>query len=242
MSGRHRAERGGAMTALVTMRLVGFARTGRAFAPLVAVLVVLGIFYGGGQAQAGEAYGVSAAIMFVVLAWQTKILLDVEPDVQRRLARVAVGGPEREVTAGVGAALLAGLPVIAIALVLPWLLGGVTTPQRVEDPPLIEGIVLGVWAHLLLLVPAVALGALASRAVAGDTGRGLSVLLVGAIGTIVLGLKGSPIPWVAPPVMPVARDTVGGADFSHVFVATTWGLAWSAVAFAGYVWLRRTRA
>src|SRR6185437_2353908 len=151
------------MTALIGMRLFAFTRTGRALAPLVGVLVVLSILYGGGKAQAGEAYGVSAAILFGVLAWQTKILLDVEPDVQRRLARVAVGGADRELVAGIGAAFIAALPMIVIALVLPWLLGGVTTPQTADDPPLSEGIALGIWAHLLLLVPAIALGALASR-------------------------------------------------------------------------------
>jgi hypothetical protein len=230
------------MIALIRMRLIAFTRTGRAFAPLVAVLVVLGILYGGGRAQAGEAYGVSAAIMFTVLAWQTKILLDVEPDVQRRLARVLVGGVDRELFAGLLTAFVAALPMIAIALVLPWLLGGVTTPQKADDPPLAEGIVLGVWAHLLLLVPAVALGALASRAVSRNTGRGLLILLVGAVGALVFGLKSSPIPWIAPPVMQTARDTVGGADLAHVAVATAWALIWAAVALAGYRWLRRDRA
>jgi hypothetical protein len=185
---------------------------------------------------------VSAAILFGVLAWQTKILLDVEPDVQRRLARVAVGGSDRELAAGIGAAFIAALPMIVIALILPWLLGGVTTPQTADDPPLREGIALGIWAHLLLLVPAIALGALASRAVSGSGARGLMVLLVGVIGAIVFGLKQSPIPWVAPPVMSTARDTVGGANPQQILIASAWALAWAAVAFAGYRQLRRNRA
>jgi hypothetical protein len=230
------------MIALIGMRLFAFTRTGRALAPLVGVLVVLSILYGGGKAQAGEAYGVSAAILFGVLAWQTKILLDVEPDVQRRLARVAVGGRDRELVAGIGAAFIAALPMIVIALVLPWLVGGVTTPQTADDPPLSEGIALGIWAHLLLLVPAIALGALASRAVSGSGARGLMVLLVGVIGAIVFGLKQSPIPWVAPPVMSTARDTVGGANLDQILIASAWALAWAAVAFAGYRQLRRNRA
>ena len=79
----------------------------RALAPLLAGLVVLGVLYGGGQARPAEAYGVSAVVLFPVLAWQTKILLDVEPDVQRRLARVAVGAGRRESAAGLLAAALA---------------------------------------------------------------------------------------------------------------------------------------
>jgi hypothetical protein len=202
------------------------------------VLVVLGVLYGGGRAEAGEAYGVSAAILFAVLAWQTKLLLDVEPDVQRRLARVAVGGARRELTAGLGAAFVAGLPVIGLALALPWVLGGVTT----GSVSLGVELGLGVWAHLVLLLPAVALGALASRAVTNDLGRGLAVLLAGAVGAVVVGLKSSPVPWLGPPVMSVARHTVGGADTTALAELTGWALAWTAVAVAGYVWLRRRRA
>lgn len=229
------------MIALIRMRLAGFVQTGRAAAPLLSVLTVLSILYGGGRSQAGEAYGVSAAILFVVLAWQTKLLLDVEPDVQRRLGRVAAGGAGREVAAGLLAAALAGLPVVAIALILPWLLGGVTTPGP-GDPPLSAGMALGVWAHLLLLLPAVALGALASRAVTAQTARGLAVLAGGVVFTLVLGVKSSPVPWLAPPVMATARDTVGAAHLPAVATATIWGLAWTLVALAGYAMLRRTRA
>ncbi len=227
------------MTALVRMRLAGFLQTGRAAAPLLAALVVLSVLYGGGQSQAGEAYGVSAAILFAVLAWQTKLLLDVEPDVQRRLGRVAVGAA-RETAAGVLAALLAGLPVILVALILPWLVGGVTTPGE-GDPPLAEGIALGVWAHLLLLLPAVALGALASRAVSAQAARGLAILVGGVVMAIVLGLKSSPAPWLAPPLMAAARDTSGGAGLVDVVVTTGWGVVWAAAAVAGYARLRRGR-
>lgn len=229
------------MTGLIRMRLAGFVQTGRAAGPLLAALLVLSVLYGGGQSQAGEAYGVSAAIMFVVFAWQTKVLLDVEPDVQRRLGRVAVGGPAREIAAGLLAALLAGLPLILLALVLPWLVGGVTTPGP-GDPSLAIGIALGVWAHLLLLLPAVALGALASRAVTLQSARGLAVLVAGIVLAIVLGLKNFPAPWLAPPVMTTARDTVGAAHLPAVLLATVWGLAWTAVVTGVYGRIRLDRA
>ncbi|WP_319459841.1 hypothetical protein [Micromonospora sp. RTP1Z1] len=90
------------MTALVRLRLAGFLRTGRALAPVLAGLLALGVRYGGGRAQPAEAYGVSAVVLVPVLAWQTKMLLDVEPDVQRRLAQVVVG-PARERAAGLPA-------------------------------------------------------------------------------------------------------------------------------------------
>ncbi|GAA2363638.1 hypothetical protein [Dactylosporangium salmoneum] len=229
------------MIALIRMRLAGFVQTGRAIAPLLAALVVLSVLYGGGQAQAGEAYGVSAAILFVVLAWQSKLLLDVEPDVQRRLGRVAVGGAAKEIAAGLLAAAVAGLPLVLIALVLPWLVGGVTTP-RAGDPPLYVGMALGIWAHLLLLLPAVALGALASRAVTMQTGRGVAVLVSGIVFAVIFGLKSFPVPWLAPPVMRAARDTVGGAHLPAIAVTTLWGVAWTAIAVAGYGRIRKDRA
>src|SRR3954467_14421808 len=129
------------MIALVRMRLTGFVQTGRAAAPLFCALVVLSILYGGGRAQAGEAYGVSAAVLFAVFAWQTKVLLDVEPDVQRRLGRVAAGGAGREISAGLVAAVVAGLPLVLIGMVLPGRVGGVP-PPRAGDPPLSTGIAL----------------------------------------------------------------------------------------------------
>jgi hypothetical protein len=231
------------MGALVRMRLVGFTRTGRAFAPLVAVLIVLSTLYGGGQSQAGEAYGVSAAIMFIVLSWQTKVLLDVEPDVQRRLSRLAVGGPRRELMAGLIAAFLAGLPMIVLALVLPWLFNGIAVrPERATDPSLGLGILLGIWAHVLLLLPAIAVGALASRAVSGNVARGVAILLCGAIGGLVLGVNGSPAPWLAPPVIATARSTVSVPHPSMVVTVTVWSLLWSAVVLIGYDRLRRHRS
>jgi hypothetical protein len=229
------------MTALIRMRLIGFVQTGRAAAPLLAALVVLSVLYGGGQAQAGEAYGVSAAILFAVLAWQTKVLLDVEPDVQRRLGRVAAGGPAREIAAGLIAAVLAALPLILIALVLPWIVGGVTTP-RAGDPSLSTGIALGIWAHLLLMLPAVAVGALASRAVTVQAARGLTVLVAGIVFAIVFGLKTFPAPWLAPPVMTTARDTVGAAHLPAILLTTAWGLIWTLVAASAYGRIRVDRA
>ena len=65
------------MYSLIQARLAALTRTGRALAPLLAGVVLLGILYGGGPARPTEAYGVSALMLFPVLAWLTKILLDV---------------------------------------------------------------------------------------------------------------------------------------------------------------------
>ncbi|SCG80801.1 hypothetical protein GA0070609_6654 [Micromonospora echinaurantiaca] len=228
------------MIALVRLRLAGFLRTGRALAPVLAGLVALGVLYGGGRAQPGEAYGVSAAVLFPVLAWQTKVLLDVEPDGQRRLARV-VAGVRGEQVAGLLAAGVAGLGTVAVALVFPWLVGGVTGPVEPGDHAVVIGVTLGAWAHLLVVPAAVALGALASRASTGSAGYGVAVLAVGGVGAVVLGLSGSVAPWLAPPVMATARAVAGDPTLPSGALLTAWAAGWSAVALAGYSWRRRSR-
>ncbi|HYN97431.1 MAG TPA: hypothetical protein VES42_26625, partial [Pilimelia sp.] len=190
-----------AVLPLVRLRLAGFVRTGRALAPLLAALVSLGVLYGGGQAQAAEAYGVSAVVLFGVLAWQTKMLFDAEPDGQRRLAVVAVGSVGRDVAAGLLAATVAAFAAVLLALVLPWLVRGVTTPNRPEHAPLAEQLALGVWAHAVAVSGAVVLGALASRAITRGAAHGVVVLVAGVVLALVLGQDGSAVPWLAPPVM-----------------------------------------
>ena len=230
------------MTALTGMRVVAFTRTGRIIAPVIAVLVIVGTLNGGGQSQVGDAYGLSAAFLFPVLAWQTKLLLDGEPDVQRRLARVAVGSELREQGAGLAAAALAALPLLAIALTLPWALNGVTGPENLDDQPLATGLTLGFWAHVILVPAGVALGALASRAVTGTTGRGAAVLVAGSVLALVLGLQSSPVPWIAPPVLEAARIATSGSGVGDILIASVWALVWAGLAIFGYSRLRRRRA
>ena len=71
-------------------------------------------------------YGVSALLLFPVLAWQTKLLLDAEPDAQRRIALSALGSPVRELLAGLAAAAVAALPLILLSVLLPWLFDATT--------------------------------------------------------------------------------------------------------------------
>src|SRR4051812_21280291 len=163
------------MRPLVAMRIAGFVRGGRALAPLIAVLVELGVIYGGGASPAAIAYGYSAAALFPVLAWFTKVLLDAEPDVQRRLARVAVG-PAREAAAGLLASLAVAMIVCLLAMFAPWLFHGIDTTRALGS-----GILLGVLAHLLAAPAAVAVGALASRAVTGSVRTGVAVLAVATV-------------------------------------------------------------
>jgi hypothetical protein len=227
------------IAALVRLKLAGFVRTGRALAPLLALVAIVGILYGGGDAQASEAYGMSAAVTFPLLAWQTQILLNAEPDVQRRLAVVAVGGLRREMAAGLAAAAVTGLALITLALALPWMFGGITGPVRPEDPGLADGVIAGGWAHLLLLPPALALGAVASRAAVGNAARGVVVLTAGAVFGFVLGIKGSPVPWLVPPLLSTSRATVHGLAVGSMVEYTVQAVLWTAVVLGGYTLLRR---
>jgi hypothetical protein len=227
------------VTALARMRLEGYVRSGRVLAAAMAALVVLGVAYGGGAAPAGEAYGYSAAVLFPVLAAQAQLLLNTEPDVQRRLSVVAVGGLRREMLAGAVAAVVASLVVVAVALVVPWPIGGITGPRSSDDPSLLIGFAAGIWANLLLVLPAVALGALASRAAVGSTGIGLAVLASGCVLGYVVGVRDSVVWWLGPPLLPTARATVDGLDVAAMLGYTAQSLLWSAAAAAAYVWLRR---
>lgn len=232
------------MTALVRMRLAGFVHGGRVLAPLIAGLVILGVIYGGGASEAASAYGYSAVSLFPLLAWQTKLLLDAEPDVQRRLARLSVGA-RREAVAGIVAALLLGLAVCAAAMLAPLPFHAIRGPLPGSDEPsLAAGVAVGVLAHLLALPAGAALGALASRAVTRTVRNGVVVLVVGAVLAIVLGLHGSWAPWLVPPVMAMARDLNASTlpPGSRFLLLTGWAAVWCAAALAGYGWLRRGRS
>jgi hypothetical protein len=228
------------MTALIRLRLAGLTRTGRAIAPILGGLVIIGVIYGGGQASAVEAYGFAAIVIFPVLAWMTKILLDVEPDTQRQLSVVLLGSWRREILAGLVAAIIASLPVVALSLVMPWLVGGVTLGKG--GPSVLPALLFGLWAHLVAIPPAVALGALASRAIAVTAGRAAAVLAAGVILVLVLGIPGSPVPWLAPPLLSVAKMLAAVHVRAALMVPFTgWALLWAAVVIAGYSWMRRTR-
>lgn len=226
------------MNALIRMRLAGFLRGGRILPAVIAVLVVLGIIYGGGPSPAAVAYGYSAAALFPVLAWQTKLLLDTEPDVQRRLARVAVGA-RGEALSGLLAATVLALLVAALAMLAPWLFRGIDTSESV-----VSGTLLGVLAHVLAIPPAVALGALASRAVTRSVRNGVAILVVTALLVIVLGLQNSFAPWLVPPVMATARalSDATAPPAATLALLIVWATLWCAAAFSGYAWLRRARS
>jgi hypothetical protein len=224
------------VTALVRMRLLTYIRTGRFILPLLLCLVLLFVSYGGAPSGSAQAYAISATLLFPVLAWQTKLLLDAEPDVQRKIALVSLGSRRREVTAGLIAAAIVAVPLVLLALVLPWIFGAVTVTGAGS------GVLLGLWAHLILVPAALAVGAWSSRVIAGPAGRATAILASSLVLAFVLGLRGSPAPWLAPPLISTAKMLSGNVSPATVLGYTFWALAWGAVVLAGYGWLRRSRA
>ncbi|MEV0896417.1 hypothetical protein [Actinoplanes sp. NPDC049802] len=232
------------MIALARMRLAGFLRGGRALAPLITVLATLSVIYGGGSSLAANAYGYSAVCLFPILAWLTKLLLDTEPDAQRRLARLAVG-PFREGAAGLLAAVILASVVCVLAMITPWLFNAIEPPRPGSPEPSTQtGVLLGVLAHLLAIAAAVTLGALSGRAVTRRILPGVAVLVSGSILAIVLGLSGSVAPWLVPPVMATARALSGdrAPAATTLLELVVWTVLWCAVALAGYARLRRARS
>jgi hypothetical protein len=232
------------VTALVRMRLAAFVRSGRALAPVITALVVLGVIHGGGQSAAAPAYGYSAVMLFPVLAWQAKLVLDAEPDVQRQLARLAVGA-RREAAAGLVAATVLDLVFCAVAMLAPLPFHAIRGPvPGSAEPSLLAGVALGALAHLLAVPAAVALGALASRAVTRTVRNGVTVLVTGAVLAIVLGLSSSVAPWLVPPMMATARALTAEPlpPAGRFWLLAAWTALWCAVVLAGYGRLRRSRA
>lgn len=229
------------IASLVRMRLHAFWRSGRIVAPLVTTMAIVGLLYGGGAQLAGDGYGFSAYVLLPVIAWQTKLLLDTEPDVARRLAMVTIGR-RRELTAGLIAAAVAAVMTIVIAIVLPWTFLGISVHPQAGDPRLLDGFALGPWALVLIVPPSIALGALASRVITRSAGAGAMALVGGWICVVVAGLPRSPVRWLVPPLIDITKTARSAFRIDAVIGLSAWTLGWALVAGVGYVVLRRRQA
>src|SRR5581483_11658588 len=106
---------------------------------------------------------------------------------------------------GLVAAALAAVPLILVALLVPWALDAVTTNDAGA------GVLLGVWVHAIVTPAAIGIGAWSSRVIAGPAGRATAVLTSALVLAFVIGLRGSPVPWLAPPLVSTARMLDGTA-------------------------------
>jgi chromate transport protein ChrA len=152
------------------------------------------------------------------------------------MSLVALRSRRREAVGGMTAAAIVAVPVVLIAMALPWIV------DAVKPVDVGSGVLLGLWAHAIVIPPALALGALSSRVIAGTPGRAAAILAGGIVLALVLGMRSSPIPWLAPPLISTAHTLAQGARGAPLLGLTTWALLWSAVVLTGYGWLRRTRS
>jgi hypothetical protein len=225
--------------ALSRMRFAGYARSQRVLAPVLASLALVAMLQAGGDASAVDAYGVSAVGLFGIFAWQAKLALDTEPDAQRQLSYLAVGSARREVAAGLVAAGLTAAPTLVVGMVAPWLSGTVQSPPTTVA--LVGALGFGLWVHLLSALPAVAVGAFASRAVTRTRGWGVAMLVGASVMVLVLGLNGAgPLRWLVPQIIGAIKAGEDG-DLGSGVVITLHAIAWSALFFAGYLVLRARR-
>lgn len=216
-------------------RVTGYARTRRALAPLIATVGLLALLHAGGAAPGTEAYGTSALVLLPVFAWQAKLVLDAEPDGQRLLSGVQVGGPAREVAAGLLAALLPAVLTLGVALALPWTIGAISG----ED--VAAGLAFGVWIHVLSALTGLVIGAWASRATSPDLGRATLVLVVGVVVVLALGSGAvDPLGWLVPRLTASVREANDDSLLDVVLLGVH-ALAWIALLLAGYVRTRLTR-
>jgi hypothetical protein len=225
--------------ALSRMRFAGYARSQRVLAPVLASLALVAIVQAGGEASAVDAYGVSAVALFGIFAWQAKLSLDTEPDAQRQLSYLAVGSARREVAAGLVAAGVTAAPTLVVGMVAPWLAGTVQRPPTTVA--LVGALAFGIWVHLLSALPAVAVGAFASRAVTRTRGWGVAMLVGASVMVLVLGLNGAgPLRWLVPQLVGAIKAGEDG-DLVAGVVITVHAIAWSALFYVGYLVLRLRR-
>jgi hypothetical protein len=227
------------VVALVRMRISAAVGLQRIWAPLIATLALLSVAHAGGVAPPHQAYAFSAALLFGVFGWQTKLVLDTEPDEQRLLARIGVGSGGRELVAGLVAALVMTVPLIVLGVVAPLLVGTVAIPGGWSAWA--AWVAFAGWLHVLSAVCGLAVGALASRPVLAGPGWSAMVLLAVPVMVLVLGSRQAQSPrWFVPQLFAASRID-SAADLGSAGVITVHALAWATVLLASYSALRRSR-
>jgi hypothetical protein len=222
--------------ALTRMRLVSYVAGQRAWPPWVAGLALVLAAHAGGRSAPNQAYAFSSALLFAVFGWQAKTVLDTEPDGQRLLSRAAVGSGAREVVAGLLAALAAALPVVVVAVIVPFAAG--TLKIR---GPVLPWLGFGLWIHALAVLAGIGVGALASRVVVARIGWSALILVGVPVAMLVLGSRDALAAQALVPPLISAAHLDSTSDLGGLLTTTLHAVAWAAVLLALYGGLRRTR-
>ncbi|NUT43179.1 MAG: hypothetical protein HOV86_24640 [Thermoactinospora sp.] len=222
------------MIALTRFRLTAYVRSHRIYQALLPILIMLAILHSN-VAPAGKEAAVladSAALMVPFLAWAARSLLDTEPDGQRVISATSVGGPTREVAAGLLAALGVNVLFAAVALAAALVIG-IATP--VTGPVLAAGVAL----HLIAALTGTALGALTSRPILPSPAVSIMVLILGYIVMLLVGRTS--VYWLTVPVTGWMKAANDNRLVEQLPLIAGVSVLWVAVAFTSYTWLRRTR-
>jgi len=222
------------MIALAGYRVTAYVRSHRVYQALLLALALLTVLHGSRvpAGQEGSALADGAVLLVPVLAWAARSLLDTEPDRQREMSAVLVGGRGREVASG----LIAAFAVCAAfaALAMGWaLLLGVT--QRPSDGILVAGAVL----YVVSALTGTALGALTSRAVLPSPAVSIMALVFGYLAMLLLSAAGPA--WLTVPLIGWMRAASLGELAGRLPELGPISLVWCAIGLAAYAWLRHHR-
>lgn len=222
------------MIALATFRLAAYVRSHRVYQALLLALAMMAILHAS-RAPRGEEAGVltdTAVLIIPILAWAARSLLDTEPDPQREMSAVTVGGRGRELAAGLAAAFATCAVLSGIGLAAALLLGVSATPK----PGVLTA---GLALHALAALTGTALGALTSRAVVPSPALSIMGLVFGFL--LMLLLSASPMYWLTVPVVVWMRAANDGELIDRFPELAAVSLAWCVLALAFYVWRRLRR-
>ena len=224
---------GSRVLALAQLRVRAAVR-GRALpGPLVALVAVQLVGLAGGRAPAAVCLVTAVAFALPVLTWAARQVLDAEPDEQVRMSTLAVGGPVRSALAGLLAAYAVVAPLALLCAAASLVHAG-EAGTRAAD--LLVGLALAAATALAC----VAVGAAASRAVAGPGVDSVLVLVAAPVLTAVLGLSRSPVlAALVPPLGAAVRSAYDGRFAGAVPALAARTALWSAVVLAVRLLLRR---
>ncbi|MFI6319552.1 hypothetical protein ACIBG8_18615 [Nonomuraea sp. NPDC050556] len=222
------------MIALTRFRISAYIRSHRVYQAFLLLLIVIGMVYSNRAPVGGELAALTdAAVLIIpVLAWSARSLLDTEPDDQRIISATAVGGPFREVTAGLAAVLAVNLVFAGLTFGWGLLLGLSASPS--------SGVLGTAGAlHFLALLTGTALGALTSRPILRSPALSIMALLVGFLAMLLLSI--GPLYWLTVPVTLWMRAAGAGTLVDQLPALGAISLGWALLGLAAYGWLRRTR-
>lgn len=222
------------MIALTVFRVAAYVRSHRIFQALLLMLALIAILYGSRAPKGAETEVLTDAAVLVIpiLAWSSRSLLDTEPDQQRAMSAISVGGRLRELSAGLLAAF--GTSLVLIALALGW--GLVLGVSAVPGP---EEFAAVLTLYGLATLTGVTLGALTSRAILRSPAISIMSLLLGFL--VMLMLSASPLYWLTVPVITWMKSANSAELTARLPELGAISLAWCLLGLACYAWLRRTR-